>query len=1058
MNLLITKLLIIIFFTTSLVYDLQEQQSHNSSGQTRERFDLIGLEQGLSQSTINTIVQDAFGFMWFGSDDGLNRYDGYTISVFRHDPTDSTSIADNTITCMLSDRKGDLWIGTMYGGLNRFVLHENRFIHYKHSESNPETISENYITSLFEDSNDNLWISTRNKGLNRFNPSTGKFLHYESDRENNLSISSNETWSICEDHSGDIWIATADGLSRLKGNFISKGDKEADIKFLSYRNNASNKHSLSNNGIRSVYVDKKGILWAGTYNGVLNSFDEQNNIFKRYFLHDDKPDKQVKCMITSICDDSKGNLWIASEDGIKIFDRDKKIFRDKIPDIANILFSSKSGIIWIGTYNRGVLVYDWRRNQFRNYDIENIFPNNESGNMIISMHKETNGNLWIGTWNGGLYRLDNERKKVTSYNLIPKDENNFNTGKIFSLSESKGGNIWIAAGGAGLFLFNKSTGRALKMNDNSAGGNKNFSQIFRAYEDRNSKIWIGTDNGFYSFDIKTKKFSRLLPNENNPGKFFVIVIHEDTFGEIWIGTQDNGLYRFIPQQNLFKKYSLTGKYSSNIFNNNVYSVYRDSSGIVWTGTWGGGLNRLDPETGAVKNYTHKQGLPNDVIYSILPDKSGNLWLSTNKGISKFNTASETFINFDVKDGLQANEFSQGAYFEDSNGELFFGGIKGFNSFFPEDIGKNNYVPPVYLTTLKVFNKTLPLPNPVTNGKSIELSYSQNFFSFEFVALNYTSPDKNQYAYMLEGFDKEWHTVNASQRFGSYTNLDPGKYILKVKGSNNDGVWNETGSMISIIVTPPFWMTWWFSGIVIAAFLSIGPIFYYQRGKTLKKEKEHQQEISRRMIEKQEEERTRIAQEMHDGLGQELLIIKNRSLLALQKPGVNEAIEKDLRQISDDASKVLRSIRDISHNLRPPELDRLGLTETLRSILLTVRESAKIKVNGEVEGIDGLLPANGEISIVRIVQEALGNIIKHSEATECGIYINRDNNHIQLDINDNGKGFNSSLSKNKSSGLGLTGISERVRILAGTFDIDSFAGKGTRLKIRIPVQTVKNNLC
>jgi signal transduction histidine kinase len=412
----------------------------------------------------------------------------------------------------------------------------------------------------------------------------------------------------------------------------------------------------------------------------------------------------------------------------------------------------------------------------------------------------------------------------------------------------------------------------------------------------------------------------------------------------------------------------------------------------------------------------------------------------------------------VKDGLQANEFNQGAYFAARNGELFFGGVNGFNSFFPESINDNDYIPPIYLTTFKIFDKPLQNPGSLASLNDIELSYSQNFFSFEFVALNYTTPEKNQYAYMLEGFDKDWHIVTAQQRYGSYTNLDPGEYKLRIKGSNNDGIWNEAGISVAVIVTPPFWMTWWFRTLGVIMVLSSIYIIYQNRINSLKQEKELQQKISHRLIEKQEEERRRIALEMHDSLGHSLLFIKNRANLTAKKSFDVTSASENFNQISAAASEALITVREISHNLRPPELDQLGLSETLRSILISFRESTSIKINGAVEDIDGLIPKELDINVVRILQEALSNIIKHSGAAECEILVTKSESQITINISDYGKGFeqnNTQYSRRetpekKHAGLGLAGMTERVRILNGNFKIESTPGKGTHIEIKIPL--------
>lgn len=1039
---------------------------------TNLKFDEIGLEQGLSQSSVYAITQDSLGFMWFGTQDGLNRYDGYTMTVFKNDPSDSNSISDNTIWSLLCDKSGNLWIGTERGGLNKYVSSENKFYHSKHNQNDSSSLSENFVTSLYEDSRGNIWIGTNSKGLNVIKKGETNFRHFLTEKQKHSITGHNTIRKICEDKNGSLWIATERGCYYIKlddltspvetKSFVHRYDKRTDL------------IDLSNTSNRTIYCDRDGLIWIGTWGGGIVSLNVSTGNIRSYRDSEKKTGSISGNLITAIYEDVGGLLWIGTYDGgLNTYNRNTNSFNSYL-ETENVisLHEDKSGILWIGTLANGLKIFDKRKNKFNHYYEDPQKPNTIRGKQILAILMDQDGELWIGTGDKGLNRFNKHRKKIVNYTFDPKNNNSVGSDQIYALCETSSGNIWIGTLVGGLNRFDKKTNRITRFKHDPENPNSILTNNITAlhYDKDDNSLLIGyADGGLSLLNLSNNRFKHFKPNENDPKTISgssVTVIYKGKKSGLWVGTLNRGVNRFITETDSFKKYQVSPELglsiksnqqtNTTVNNNGIASIYEDENGLVWMGTFNGGLNRYNPKNEFFTYYTTQNGLPNNVVYGILSDKSGNLWLSTNKGISRFDPMTEKFTNFDVYDGLQSNEFNWGAYFMGKDGEMFFGGVNGFNAFFPEKIGDNEYIPPVYLTTFKVFDEIFSMQNPIPNNSIIELSYSQNFFSFEFVALNYTASEKCQYAYILEGFDNDWHKVSALQRFASYSNLDPGKYLLRIKGSNNDGLWNEAGTSISIIVTPPFWMTWWFRSLGIFLFLSLAFLFYRRRIAILKREKVLQQEISSRLLEKQEEERKRIALEIHDSLGPNLVFIKNRATSAMKKKYDAQIVSESFDQISIAASGVLNTVREISHNLRPPELDQLGLTETLRSILLTARESATIEINGEVENVDGMIPPELEINLVRILQEALSNVLKHSLATKCEIIVKTLGNHIVLNVSDNGKGFdkNNTRDTKTKSGLGLTGMTERVRILGGSFEINSEVEKGTRIEIKIPISHKK----
>lgn len=1024
------------------------------------RFDRIGLEQGLSQSTVSAIAQDAHGFMWFGTHDGLNRFDGYKITVFKHHPADSNSISHNTVWALMCDRKGNLWIGTEKG-VNCYKPYSNRFsLHPLSPETNQ--IAPVIASAFCEDSRGTIWIGT-SAGLRRYDQTTGAILSFRlpADTSSPLRLA---VQAICEDTYGHLWVATTNGLYRI---FLHNDSVEYIRQLPGLIGSSVN--------VRSLTLDTAGVLWIGTWQGDLYSVDTRTNVFVRHA----SPIKRGSGNIYSMLAAQNGDIWIATFEGVKIYTPRQRRFTRVSTDPAVTFYRSKDAFIWIGTFANGLLVYNPHRQRFRNYVTPGT-PGTGSrvGNAVFSILEDHDGALWVGTFGNGLSRYDRRGGHVVTYKHRADDPSSLSNNRIIALCETRPGEIWIGTDGGGVNRLDTRRGRFQRFSDDASSPMRlSHNRVSALYYDSNSRhLWIGYLNGTLDeIDLTTSSIQHyMLARKNLPivSTSAVTSIVRGPRSGILLGTYRRGLLVHDPASRQFVPYPFPDSLAEVIGNMPVYSVVEQANGTLWMGTGTGLLQYASGTPPVFRHYTTADGLPNNVVYGILTDRSGRFWLSTNKGISRFTPSISQFKNYDISDGLQSDEFNQGAYFASRTGELFFGGVNGFNSFFPDEIHDNALAPPVYITEFKVFNKPLALPTPLPPGQAIELSHAQNFFTFEFVALSYAAPEKNQYAYMLEGFDRGWNYVSARQRYAGYTNLDPGSYILRVKGSNSDGYWNEHAATLTITIRPPFWMTWWFRASGLLLVLGIAASLYHRKITTLEKEKLRQQELSRTLIERQEEERRRIAREMHDSLGQDLLFIKNLALLTLDDSSGKETVREHAARISETASKALKSVRTISHDLRPPELDRLGLSETLRSILLKVRESTSLTLSGEIDDIDGMIRPELEINIVRIIQEALANVIKHAQASECSVVVEKKDRAITISIRDDGRGFDTSAAIGPESsrmphaatnkpaatyttiGIGLTGMMERVRMLGGTIAIDSAPGEGTSIHIEVPISADK----
>jgi ligand-binding sensor domain-containing protein/signal transduction histidine kinase len=1008
------------------------------------KFDQIGLEQGLSQSTVNAIVQDKYGFMWFGTQDGLNRYDGYSIKTFKHDPIDSNSISNNKIQVLLSDKSGNLWIGTE-SGLNKYGINENRFYHYFQNTKEFQSINENNITSLFEDSNNSVWVGTAKGGLYYCDGSNNSFklvfhLIQDSSSKDGISLK-----TICEDDHKNLWFAGTGVLYKLNLDDVTQPPLR--LPFI--------QHNLFNKNIRVLYFNKKGILYIGIWGEGL------------YLLDQNKKGNEIKLMsthckyITSIYEDSKNpesGLWIGSYDGLNFYKLKDNKFDKYISGDIMCLYRDNSDILWIGTFAKGIQILNKQKYRFAHYlntlAISDIFTSDQEY-MVSAFLIDDDGELWVSTWGNGLYRFDRDKKVIKNYRFDPKNNGSIGSNYIYTICESSAREIWIATRSGGLNSFNKKSDKFIRYNHNINDENSISSDDVSAlYVDEiTNTVWMGySKGGISSYNISENKFKHFLPDENNPNAISgtpVTVIFNTKLNGLLVGTIRGGLNKFIPETESFKHINLSiNEVEANTNNqgsiqkkdnNSINAIYEDDDGILWLGT-SGGLTKYDSESNSFIYYTTRDGLPNNVIYGILSDKSGNLWLSTNKGISRFNPGSESFKNFDVSDGLQAKEYNQGAYFISDNGEMFFGGVNGFNSFFPDEIEDNKFIPPIYLTTFSIFNETLNLPDPIPDNYTIELSYFQNFFSFEFVALNFTSSKKNQYAYILEGFDGDWHYVSAQQRYASYTNLNPGEYKLKVKGSNNDGIWNEEGTQVSIIVRPTFWMTWWFRISIAIAILGLIIFIYKYRVKQLLRI---------------EQMRVKIASDLHDEIGSSIgsIVLRSRVLQKElsknpEKTGWTNKSKEELQRIYHTASQVAAVMRDIVWFINPgfDKVDDmiLRMKDTAQNLL----SETHYDFFAPNEILTSKLTLDFRRNIFLSYKEVLHNIVKHSKATKVIIRVSISNGILYLEISDNGIGFDTFKHWNSgiSEGTGLKNLRKRMEVINGTINIQSAHGTGTKVII------------
>ena len=806
------------------------------------KFDHLSIKEGLSQTTINCILQDSKGFMWFGTQDGLNKYDGYDFTVYRNDPEVPNGLNHNFVSAIIEDQTGIIWIGTSGNGLNRLDPGTGIYKHYVHEPQDLNSLSHNLVSKICEASSGDLWIGTRGGGLNRFDPKTGSFTHYCHHPEKPLSLSNNFILSIHEDHNKTIRIGTRNGLNKFDA---------ASGSFTRYFHDSQNPENPSHREVTTICEDRSGTLWFGTDGGGFSKFIPRTGTFKHY-MHDPKNSNSLSHnSINVIYEDRSGMLWIGTEGGgLNRFNPQTGRFihyrheahnpRSLNEDFVRSIHEDHTGILWIGTLSGGINKLDPRTTVFSFYTHHPQNSNSLSSSNISGICEDRTGVLWIGT-SKGLNTYDPVTEKFDVYEHDPNNPKSLSHNGVYSICEDRSGILWIGTRkGLNKFIRKNGTFKHYVYNPRKPTPNSiscNF--ITEMIAGRSGGLWVGTNRGgLNKFDPKTETFTSYMHHPGNPSSLShnsIYSLYEDRSGTLWVGGPQ-GLNKRDPRGNTFQHYVHNPKDPGSLSRNKVMCIYEDRSGTLWVGTLGGGLNLFDPKRKTFKHYRKKQGLLNEVVYGILEDNNGNLWLSTNLGLFCFNPRTELFTHYDERDGLQSNEFNNRAYHKGSSGRLYFGGINGLNAFYADEVIRNSYAPPVVITGFQTFNKEVKLDRPITEITELNLSYKDYVFSFEFSALDFAAPGKNQYAYKMEGFDKGWLFTDSKKRFATYTNLGPGVYTFRVKGSNNHGAWNEAGAALKIRIIPPYWKTPWFKislGIFILLVISL---FYRMRIRTIKAQK------------------------------------------------------------------------------------------------------------------------------------------------------------------------------------------------------------------------------
>jgi signal transduction histidine kinase/ligand-binding sensor domain-containing protein len=965
-------------------------------------------ENGLPQNDVTQLIQTRDGYLWLGTNGGLVRFDGIKFTIF--DSGNTPELRSNRILALAEDRDGTLWVGTQNGGLTSYS--RGSFRTYTASDGLPDES----IFDIEADRQGNLWLTPG--GLLRL--TDGRFTLYTT-RD---GLPSNGSGDFHEAPDGSLWFRSADSIMRWH-----------EGRFERYENKGLPKDWIFK--ISSMTVAEDASIWLSTGYGLVHF---QNGKFTLLAANPDPNATVMPSMfVVKTFKDRAGKLRLLTPSGLARYEDGRVILDTPIPELSRLnsglwavkaVMEDREGNLWVGTGAMGL--HRFRPRQVTAYTAETGL----SDQGFIPITGDGAGGLWLGNSDAvnSLYHF--RGGNFTPYNF---------DAVVRSLYLGRTGTLWI---GTNKGLYRLQDGRLTTDHQLNPELRETFVQAI--YEDREGNLWVGTgrdeqqDGALYRLkDGAVRKYQMSEGLVANDVRF----ITEDRQGALWVGTT-RGMSRL--KDGRFTNYTV----EQGLSNNFVREIHEGADGTLWIGTYGGGLNRF--KGGRFTHITTKNGLFDNIVSRILKDEQDNFWMSGNRGIYRVSRQeldafadgrlpSITSISYGVEDGMKVNETNGGgqpAGWKAPDGKLWFPTIRGVVALDPSNL--NSLPPPVHIEQVLIGQR------PVDSRRPIEVRPGQGDLEIHYTGLSFIAPEKVRFKYKLEGYDDDW--VDARERrVAYYTNISPGNYTFRVMAANNDGVWNTEASTIPIVVIPPYWRTWWFVSICVLAVAAVALFLYRRRIGKLERARAAQETFSKQLIESQETERKRIAAELHDSLGQELLIIKNRAALGLKLLGDADRAREQIEQIAGTASQAITEVRQIAYNLRPYHLDEIGLSQSLEELIERATNAYPIRFASDIDNIDDLLPKEAAINLYRIVQESLNNIVKHSGASEAKLLVRRNSREIEVVVEDNGRGFSDTTGTSRKPGFGLTGLAERARILGGTLSINSLPDRGTTVRLNLRAQ-------
>ena len=1033
-------------------------------------FKHFSLSEGLSQSSVRCILQDSKGFLWFGTRDGLNKYDGHSFKTYRYNQKDKNSISNSFIKSILEDETGNIWVGTN-NGLNKYIPHKDHFKRYQKS-NNENSLINNEIWSLSSATENFLWVAT-NAGLDKFEIATGNTEHIKIGD----SVKENEIRSIFKDSKNNLWICNTENITV----YDSQKNQFKEIPYPSVQIRESNR-----NYVPVIYEDTNNTIWLGLRDG-LTTYDTDKKRFIHFAIASEKT-SAIQDEIRAIYQDFFGNYWIGTYNGLYIMNKEKTEINHFIHDENNLhslsqnsvysIIGDTKGDIWIGTYAGGINYFDRSFDVFKNYYAG---TNNYKlkYKVVSSIIEESSGNLWIGTEGGGLNYLNRKTGKFQYYTHNRNNPNSISTNNVKSVVKTEKGNLWIGTHDGGLNFLNPNKKplifKKFRANSTAKNGLSN-DRVISLFEDSQNRIWIGTSGGGLDIlDTNTYRFSKVKNLQHIVGEI-IYNIAPSKEKDVLLISGSKGLAKV--DANTKEVTAINYQIHSESDKSTIVTLcaYEDNTNNYWIGTEGSGLFYYDTKTKKSRKYGTPDGLPNEVIYSILPDDYNNLWFSTNKGLSRYSIETNQFKNFDVSDGLVENEFNAGAKLKLNNKELMFGSTNGIVFFNPNEIKENMFLPPVYITSVSVNNKPYLSGSNIT--RDIQLTHKQNVFSFDFIALSYSQSDKNNYAYKLDGFDESWNYVG-NKKTATYTNLDAGNYLFRVKASNNDRLWNEKGQSIHIQILPPFWKTWW---AYLMYALVLGIVFYQIRKYSVIRILE-KNELKRERLEKEKiEEINKLKLKLFTNISHDFrtpltLIIGPLERMLKNKEG-NSHVQKQHQTMYRNASVLLQLINQLL-DFRKSESGKLKLKVSKNNITEFIENIKKSFDDlAEHRNIDYRFKSKeanldiwfDEVNLKKVVFNLLSNAFKFTAnhgkiRIKVAVEEKVNHNYVKIEIKDDGKGIHKKnlkfifdrfyqVERDESSrsgtGIGLALAKSVVELHKGSIKVKSKENQGTCFTILLPM--------
>ena len=1085
-----------------------DRQEEISSALSVNQYEPIfqSLSPDFEYNAVRCIFKDHKGYMWFGTESGLIKYNGINLFVYENITGSAISLNSNAVNVITEDKNNSLWVGTS-AGLNLYNRDKDNFGGVPDGNDTINALNQILITALCADNKSVLWIGSYLDGLYAYDINSKKIRHYAQDLNNPNTLSSNGITCIAKDIEGKLWIGTQNGLNVLIDS----------ARFIRFFNEPANLNSISNNSITSLTTDGSGCIWAGTKGGGLNRITRGRDGFsiERYATNSGRS-KISNNYILSLYADKKGFLWIGTDNGglnrlntrTGIVDYYKAEDRDEYGLNSNSIWSlygDEEDRLWIGTYNKGINIIDEKFMKFESFKKISFAGKNLINNDVMGFTEDDKGFIWIATNGGGICRFDPVKRQFNRLVYNDSHQAIIANNDVQDILFDSDGNLWIGTWAGGIDRLNSEGTKSRNYRLINSQGTE-INNVFTLYQDPDGRIWAGSaGNGLFLYDKKADEFySFTCESDQNlvSTASFVTALLTDAEHNFWVGT----IYGLVMMKIQYDQPVRCVNYlhsedPSSLSSNVIECIFEDSEGKIWIGTSDKGINLFNKQDSSFTVVQKKDGLPSNAIKGILEDDEGFLWISTSKGICRFLYEKNSFRNFTREDGLNSNEFNLNSCLRAGNGEFYFGSENGFNAFFPGKIRENTSIPPVYLTELRINNKPAvigekdsPLKKNIVETKEIILNYKQTSFSIDFVALNYTRSSRNQFCYKLEGFDEEWNYIG-TQRTANYTNISPGKYVFLVKGSNNDGFWNEKPTELRITIKPPFWKTWWAEVFyVLFLYLAVVVIVKIRNERISIKNKLKLEQLAREKEHELNESNvhffTNIAHEFRTPLN--LILAPLESLISSAESKIREHLMviyrnanrllqltnnlMDFRKLEEGRTKlkiqhgdILQYIKEIStyfrvnskshhitFNVETSETSIMGWfdPEKLETILLNLLSNAYQHT-----------PDNGRISITANVSMSAKISEKYGDHI---MDIQTNSRFVAITVKDNGEGISteelpnvfdkfyrgksSEVRRNQGTGIGLTLTKGLVELHHGKIWAESTPGVETRFTFVLPIDT------